>query len=114
MSSAFVLLCAAILYFDFGCVFVVNCSAIDGNSDLLILGHSFVRRLQEYVFRRNDTNKVVGADLGNFDQLSNVFYRGIGGLTLLSCLVLLLANTPMESNGQGWCECYLVTGRFNS
>ena len=55
---------------------------MDGNSDLLILGHSFVRRLQEYVFRRNDTNKVVGADLGISEQFSNVFYRGIGGLTL--------------------------------
>ena len=55
---------------------------MDGNSDLLILGHSFVRRLQEYVFRRNDTNKVVGADLGISEQFSNVFYRGIGGLSL--------------------------------
>ena len=41
----------------------VNASAMDGNSDLLILGHSFVRRLQEYVLRK-DTSKVVGADLG--------------------------------------------------
>ena len=55
---------------------------MDGNSDLLILGHSFVSRLQEYVFRRNDTNKVVGADLGLSEQFSNVFYRGIGGLNL--------------------------------
>ena len=55
---------------------------MDGNSDLLIIGHSFVRRLKEYVFRRNDTNTVVGADLGISDQFFNVFYSGIGGLTL--------------------------------
>ena len=46
---------------------------MDGNSDLLIIGHSFVRRLQEYVFRRNDTNKVVGADLGISEKFPMYF-----------------------------------------
>ena len=55
---------------------------MDGNSDLLIISHSFVRRLQEYMFRRNDSNKVVGADIGISEQFSKVFYRGIWGLTL--------------------------------
>ena len=59
----------------------VNASDMDGNSDLLILGHSFVRRLQEYVFRK-DTSKVFGADLGISVQFSDVFYRGVAGLTL--------------------------------
>ena len=54
---------------------------MDGNSVLLILGHSFVRCLQEYLFHK-DTSKVVGADLGISVQFSNVFYRGVGGLTL--------------------------------
>ena len=54
---------------------------MDGNSNLLIIGHSFVRRLQEYVFRK-DISKVVGADLAISVQFSDVFYRGVGGLTL--------------------------------
>ena len=54
---------------------------MDGNSDLLIIGHSFVRRLQEYVFLKN-TSKVVGADFGISVQFSDVFYRRLGGLTL--------------------------------
>ena len=54
---------------------------MDGNSDLLIIGHSFVRRLQEYVLRK-DTSKVVGAHLGISVQFSDVFYCGVGGLIL--------------------------------
>ena len=50
----------------------VKASAMDGNFDLLINGHSFVHRLQDYVLRK-DTSKVVGADLCISVQFSDVF-----------------------------------------
>ena len=51
----------------------------DGDSDLLIMGHSFVCHLCEYVHSpRHDFD----TDLGIQTQYKHVFYHGIGGLTL--------------------------------
>ena len=70
---------------------------MDGNSDLLILDHSFVLRLQEYVFHK-DTSKVVGADLGISVQFSDVFfYRGVGGFTLDRLINELPLDLPTKA-----------------
>ena len=55
-----------------------GCSA-DGDSDLLIIRHSFVRHLCEYVHSpRHDFD----ADLGIQTQYKHVFYHSIRSLTL--------------------------------
>ena len=46
-------------------------SAMD--SDLLVIGHSFVKRLQVSLLRRGCTTQIVGADLGVSAQFSSVF-----------------------------------------
>lgn len=58
------------------------CPAKNTNSDLFIIGHSFLRRLHEYVWRSTET---CGVDLGLSAQLDNVFYYCVGGLTFDIC-----------------------------
>ena len=43
------------------------------DSDLLVIGHSFVKQLQVSVLRRGCTTQIVGADLGVSAQFSSVF-----------------------------------------
>ena len=64
-------------------------SAMD--SDLLVIGHSFVKRLQVSLLRRGGTTQIVGADLGVSAQFSRVFYHGVGGLKVDG----LLAELPL-------------------
>ena len=55
---------------------------MDRSPDLLVIGHSFFRRLQETLMRLSDPTLAIGADLGVSTQYSTVFYHGIGDLKL--------------------------------
>ena len=78
-SFVFDFVCSAILNFLTTVAYMMDFRSADGDSDLLIIGHSFVRRLCEYVRSpRHDFD----ADLGLQAQYKHVFYHGIGGLTL--------------------------------
>ena len=55
---------------------------MDCSPDLLVIGHSFVRRLQETLMRLTDPPLAICADLGVSAQYSTGFFHGIGGLKL--------------------------------
>ena len=55
---------------------------MDCSPDLLIIGHSFVRRLQETLMRLTDPTLAICADLCVSAQYSTGFFQGIGGLKL--------------------------------
>ena len=61
------------------------------DTDLLVIGHSFVKQLQVSLLRRGCTTQIVGADLGVSAQFSSVFYHGVGGLKVDG----LLAELPL-------------------
>ena len=52
------------------------CPAKNTNSDLFIIGHSFLRRLHEYVWRSTET---CGIDLGSRHSLTTFFITALGG-----------------------------------
>ena len=47
---------------------------MDCSPDLLVIGHSFVRRLQEMLMRLSDPTLAIGADVGVPAQYSTVFF----------------------------------------
>ena len=77
-------LLAAILFPNFA--HMMDCSP-----DLLVIGHSFVRRLQETLMRPSDPTFAFGSDIGVSSQFAAVFFHGIGGLKLDG----LIAELPL-------------------
>ena len=68
---------------------LLRCTSYNGNAILF----SVVTR----VSRRFAQDSTVRAGFDGFRRT-----RRFAALDGLSCLVVILANTPMESNGQGW------------
>ena len=52
----------------------------DCSPDLLVIGHSFFRRLQETLMRLTDPTLAIGADLGVSAQYSTVFFMASAAL----------------------------------
>ena len=53
---------------------------MDCSPDLLVIGHSFVRRLQETLMHLTDPTLAIGADLGVSAQYSTVFFMATAAL----------------------------------
>ena len=55
---------------------------VDCSPNLLVIGHSFVRGLQETLMRPSDPTFAFGSDLSISSQFAAVFFHAIGGLKL--------------------------------
>ena len=52
------------------------------NSTLLVIGHSFIRRLRDFLAHSRTNGNAFGADLDLRDDLTTVIFHGVGGMTL--------------------------------
>ena len=52
------------------------------NSTLLVIGHSFIRRLRDFLAHSRTNGNAFGADLDLRDDFRTVIFHGVGGMTL--------------------------------